>query len=99
MRSSQVLDLARCRGEKRTDTRGTQNPVRATSCRFDSDLRHLLFQGLVRVLVQWSPHILMRGPFVDHSVSGSLYFLGSQRQWLQLTSASCKMVQSPIVSE
>src|SRR6185295_8486394 len=24
----------------------TQNPVRATSCRFDSDLRHLLFQYL-----------------------------------------------------
>ena len=52
----------------------TQNPVRATSCRFDSDLRHLLLQGLVGVLVQWFPHILMRGPFVDHSVSGSLYF-------------------------
>jgi len=27
-----------------SDLQGTQNPVRATSCRFDSDLWHLLFQ-------------------------------------------------------
>jgi len=73
-----MTSVERCKSWNRRALRcfvaKTQNPVRATSCRFDSDLRHLLLQGLVGVLVQWFPHILMRGPFVDHSVSGSLYF-------------------------
>ncbi len=38
---------------------GTQNPVGATSCEFDSHLGHVVIEEKVRVKVQWP----LRGPF------------------------------------
>ena len=77
-----MTSVERCKSWNRRALRcfvaKTQNPVRATSCRFDSDLRHLIFQGLRAISP--SPYSLLSGcgkariflfsgPPVDHSVS------------------------------